>query len=362
MVGAGSARASLCVYSFTKPISPPLKNSAVMSVMSHTQAISLAKDTALLSKVMAEIAHCPMFNRIDERILERILQTGDLLHIPAKEMLIPRGEKDHGLFILISGSLQTFSEGGLARHVNNPGDIVGERRVFSVACTVDVYAETNAQVIQIPLKVFTDIDEDSDRISILASQEVYRVIASSMAAKLEESNRQREHYEDTMREAHGAPQERGLKTEDILHELLLHSQTVETAPIPILLTSPNGELIKLNQAAQSFLKHLNTAHGKTLNIASLVNNFDVGQFSMKSIHAGASWQGEWRTKDKALHYHVTISPVRDAKNTIIAAAYIFMDISVQNKQAEDITHKNQAVQRALQDLESTYKSFSTVTN
>ncbi len=325
--------------------------------MSQTKAISLAKDAVLLQSVADDIVHCAAFAAIDQDVLRKILKTGRLLRIAAKEMLIQQGGKDSSLFILISGSIQIISDGNLVSRLHNPGDIVGEMRIFAAFRTANVLAETDVQMVEIPARVFRDIEEKADNLPTSISREVYRIIAASLATKLIKSNQQRECYEGAVREMQGGIQEGRLSTEDTLRELLLHSQTVETAPIPIILTTPSGGFIKLNRAAQSFLKRVGASPGKAMNITSLVAHFDVGPFRLESILADASWQGEWHAKTSPLHYRVTASSVRDAKNVMIAAAYIFMDVSVQNKQAKDIAHKTQAIQRALQDLESTYQEL-----
>lgn len=118
------------------------------------EAEARAKRLALKREVLAKV---PIFARLSERELFRVMQVAETQEYKAGEVLIKEGDKGDELFVVLSGTVGVTRGGSVLRHLT-PGENFGEMALIrAMPRSATVTAEGPTEVLAIRRQDFYEI-------------------------------------------------------------------------------------------------------------------------------------------------------------------------------------------------------------
>ena len=320
--------------------------------------INLARSPAQLKKSLELLIGCKYFETMTADNLRQVLKKSTYLEVPAGTKLIKEGSKDDDVYFLLKGSLAVKSGDKLILRLNAPGDIAGEFAVVSSSPrSADVVTEVPSRLVRVSSSVVKQTDSNPE----LALQFI-TVFSHIMAAKLRETSSRAKLYEDAVLEAQEiATSHTKLESdiEDKLQEIMLYSKVIETSNDAVMIADTSGVIQRFNPAAERMFPQVGKKKGKVARqkFRDLVKDFDLGDYA--SLPPEAPWRGEWPKNgdQESFVLHSTVSPIPGRDGELVGVAYQLRDISLQKAQERAIARKNEEIQRALLDLESTYQEL-----
>ncbi len=325
--------------------------------MSDLKETSLKQDQALLDQAVSILLKGRYMKTMRAENLREVLLPGTYLEVPENTTLIREGKTDDDLFFLLDGSLLVQSGKKTILQLNSPGDIVGELAVVSSAPrSADVVTEGPARLVRISSAVVKNATDPA------RANEILMLFSHIMAAKLRETSARAKLYEDAIHQAEqmATSQERlEGEIEDKLREITLYSKVVETGNDSVVIADNDGNILHYNPAAQKMFPGLGSEQqeGAPAGVAALIEGFDLGEFDKRK--AKDFWRGEWSRPDgeKTVYLQASVAPIPGPDKALVGTAYQIRDISLQKAQEKAIEAKNEEIQRALVDLESTYQEL-----
>ena len=316
----------------------------------------LSGDKKLLSDCLVHLSHCRYFNSIPEHNLKPVLASGVYLEAPAGTQLIREGHPDDDIYILLEGALKVSSGQKVVLRLGSPGDVVGEFAVVSnEPRSADVFTEMDSRLVRVSSAVAKADPHTKDVVA-----QFLTLFSHIMAAKLVETTSRARLYEETVLEAQELATSHEKLQEDIqdkLHQITLYSRIIETGYDAVIITDVDGRIVNINPAAGVLFPELQeNARGYLLDLVAL---FDLGDY--ESVPADKPWLGEWTRPGKPgkepLVLQVTVTPILGERKELLNIAHQLRDISLEKSQERAIAAKNEEIQKALVDLESTYQEL-----
>ena len=322
--------------------------------MKAKSAKSLARDRKLLDAAINVLSRGKYFQTMGKTTLRQVLRRGTYLEVPKGMILVKEGGLDDDLYFLLKGSLAVLSGEKLILRLDQPGDVAGEFAVVSSAArSADVVAEIASHVIRVSAKAVNDPE--------LATQ-FLTAFSHIMAAKLVETSARAKLYEDAVLEAQEIASSHSKLEVDLgdkLQEITLYSKIIETSNDAVFIADMEGLVERFNPAAQRMFPSVGGAGQRARNVRflELVQNYDLGDYQDQSIES--IWRGEWSmdTEDGQVVLSTTVSPIFGRDGSLGGIAYQLRDISLEKEQERAIALKNEEIQKALVDLESTYQEL-----
>jgi diguanylate cyclase (GGDEF)-like protein len=326
--------------------------------MKATREKSLARNKKLLEDALAILIKGRYFETMTEENLRHVLKEGTYLEVPAGTPLIKEGGLDDDLYFLLAGALEVLSSDKQILKLNTPGDVAGEFAVVSSAPrSADVIAEEPSRLV----RVSSSVVKESESRPELASQ-FLTLFSHIMAAKLRETSRRAKLYEEAVLEVKEIASSQVKLEEEIqdkLQEITLYSKVIETGNDAVVVTDTGGTIQRFNPAAVRMFPQL-ARKGKRpakRKMLDLVKKYDLGDYSDQQ--PDTTWRGEWSLErpDGPLVLQTTASPMPGSEGELVGIAYQLRDVSLQKEQERAIALKNEEIQKALIDLESTYEEL-----
>jgi diguanylate cyclase (GGDEF)-like protein len=318
----------------------------------------LGPHSQLIEEILEQLIGCRYFKTMTPDILRMVLKMGEYLEVPAGTVLIREGAPDDDMFFLLEGELAAKSGNKLILRLTEPGDVVGEFAVVSAQPrSADVISETPARLVRVTTS-FLQRWSANPKLVV----EFYTIFSHIMAAKLRETSRRAQLYEDAVLEAREmATSHTRLESEieEKLNEILLYSKVIESSHSAVIVTNVDGVVMRYNPAAARLMEELNLPlqGGESTRLMGLVSDFELGSYPEQDF--GLPWQGEWhkKTDDDPLVLQVTVTPISSGNAELIGVAFQLIDISLQKAQERAISAKNEEIRNTLSSLEETYQEL-----
>lgn len=172
---------------------------------------------AQLEGLCEALKHIPFFAHFDNDFIFELAKTCELVTYDIGDQILSQGDLNKHLHFLIEGRVSVMVDDAVVAELTDIGDVLGEMSVITQqACAATIIADSEVRVLRLAMDVLEEnADAKSDRFKYL----LYRVYASVLTKKLNDTNYRARPLEQVSVAVHKLIQVRGQMLDPLRHEL-----------------------------------------------------------------------------------------------------------------------------------------------
>ncbi|MBF0350824.1 MAG: cyclic nucleotide-binding domain-containing protein [SAR324 cluster bacterium] len=350
----------------TSSISTPLPN-VVSEPIEQPENKSSGDQQKQIWKLLSTSS---FFKDFTDEDLSLLLPLSQLRQFEKEDILIHQGDTtDNRIFFLLKGQVSVYVDKRFILMLNQTWDIFGEMAICSAAPrSASVIADSSVQALILDASI---VHDPSQQHNYQFRYYFYNMLAAIMSRKLKTTSDRAKLYEDALTQnqqmseySHGLEK----RLQDNLEHMLLYTHMINSVQEGIFIMTPTGKITMTNPAIQTlFFMRDTEIIGRDL--VDFVTEEDSqnrleNQFIPNNDHK--SWLGEVLCHNDSGHAfpaYLSMSPVRNPQNEILALSCIIRDITRQKEQATRIMEQTNSLEQAyaeLQELDKLKDNFLTL--
>lgn len=255
----------------------------------------MADTNGKVQEIISELSHTRIFSHLNKETLEEIAALGKIRTYAKGSVILEEGQVNHDIYFLLKGTVLIYSQGKFVGKQNRAGDIFGEVSVVSdgpISATVIAKDEVETVLIDGNIIGGFRSEKNSELVTVF-----YKLFSLSLLEKLKLSTTKARVFEDALRHV---PSEELVDNneiverteEQLLNNTLLTSIGVHTAEQAIMVVDINGDIVRLNLAAESLFDCIETDMVSSP-LRSLCDSDSYDSIYAKLLDGGiSSWTGE----------------------------------------------------------------------
>jgi CRP-like cAMP-binding protein len=135
----------------------------------------------------------PLLESFPDHLINELVQATEILELKSNTQILQQGQVNEHLYFLVNGKIGVYVDGGRVSQLQRQGDLIGEMSVISgrsVGATL--LSETPVTLLRVNSRIFLEMKgpERDLYLSIL-----YRIYATVLTEKLNETNQKAKHFE-----------------------------------------------------------------------------------------------------------------------------------------------------------------------